>query len=70
MLSSMHILSLKQGKLYGDRMPIEALPHGFTLPRRLVVLVALIGSWCRRTKKDPAEAGPEVAEPQQVAPAI
>jgi hypothetical protein len=29
MLSSMHILSLKQGKLYGDRIPIEALPQGF-----------------------------------------
>lgn len=28
MLSSMHILSLKQGKLYGERIPIEALPQG------------------------------------------
>ncbi|WHO74553.1 hypothetical protein [Rhizobium sp. BT03] len=67
MLSSMHILSLKQGRLYGDRIPIEALPQGFTLPRRLV---ALIGRWRKHTKKDPAEAGPEVAEPQQAAPAI
>jgi len=69
MLSSMHILSLKQGKLYGDRVPIEALPHGFTLPR-LVVLFALIVNWSRRTKKDPAETGPEVAEPHQAAPVI
>jgi hypothetical protein len=67
MLSSMHILSLKQGKLYGDRIPIEALPQGFTLPRQLVVLFSLIGRWRERTKKGPAEAGPEVAEPQQAA---
>ncbi|MGR9205690.1 hypothetical protein ACU8OG_17390 [Rhizobium leguminosarum] len=67
MLSSMHILSLKQGKLYGDRFPIEALPQGFTLPRHLVVLFSQIGRWRERTKKSPAEAGPEVAEPQQAA---
>ncbi|AVC51095.1 hypothetical protein RLV_5957 [Rhizobium leguminosarum bv. viciae] len=75
MLSSMHILSLKQGKLYGDRIPIEALPQGFgafprkgsKLPRHLVVLFSLIGRWRKRTKKGPAEAGPEVAEPQQAA---
>ncbi|QIO50575.1 hypothetical protein ELI02_15900 [Rhizobium leguminosarum] len=67
MLSSMHILSLKQGKLYGDRIPIEALPQGFTLPQNLVVLFSLIGRWRERTKKGPAEAGPEVAEPQQAA---
>ncbi|MGR9240403.1 hypothetical protein ACU8OH_16530 [Rhizobium leguminosarum] len=73
MLSSMHILSLKQGKLYGDRIPIEALPQGFgafprkgsKLPRHLVF--SLIGRWRERTKKSPAEAGPEVAEPQQAA---
>ncbi|MBX4859227.1 hypothetical protein G9X64_34870 [Rhizobium sophorae] len=64
MLSSMHILSLKQGKLYGDRIPIEALPQGFALPRHLVVLFSLIGGWRERTKESPAEAGPEVAEPQ------
>ncbi|WP_064652116.1 hypothetical protein [Rhizobium sp. WYCCWR10014] len=67
MLSSMHILSLKQGKLYGDRIPIEALPQGFTLPRHLLRLFKRIGTWCRRTKNGPAEAGPEVAEPQQAA---
>ncbi|MFF0950968.1 hypothetical protein ACFYE9_25905 [Rhizobium leguminosarum] len=67
MLSSMHILSLKQGKLYGDRIPIEALPQGFTLPQHLVVLFSLIGRWRERTKKGPAEARPEVAEPQQAA---
>ncbi|MDV4158929.1 MULTISPECIES: hypothetical protein [Rhizobium] len=67
MLSSMHILSLKQGKLYGERIPIEALPQGFTLPRRLLRLFALIGARRRRTKNGPAEAGPEVAEPQQAA---
>ncbi|AUW44040.1 hypothetical protein ELI44_17035 [Rhizobium ruizarguesonis] len=65
MLSSMHILSLKQGKLYGDRIPIEALPQG--LPQHLVVLFSLIGRWRERTKKGPAEAGPEVAGPQQAA---
>ncbi|WP_431674650.1 hypothetical protein [Rhizobium leguminosarum] len=67
MLSSMHILSLKQGKLCGDRIPIEALPQGVKLPQPLVVLFSLIGRWRERTKKGPAEAGPEVAEPQQAA---
>jgi hypothetical protein len=67
MLSSMHILSLKQGKLYGDRIPIEALQHGFKLPQHFVVLFLLIGMWRERTKKGPAEAGPEVAEPQRAA---
>ncbi|WP_245436834.1 hypothetical protein [Rhizobium chutanense] len=57
MLSSMHILSLKQGKLYGDRIPIEALPQGFKLPQRLIVLFSLIGSWCERPKKAPPKRG-------------
>jgi hypothetical protein len=65
MFSTMHILSLRQGKLYGDR--IEALQHGFKLPQHFVVLFLLIGMWRERTKKGPAEAGPEVAEPQQAA---
>lgn len=69
MLSSLTILSLKQGKLYGDRMPIEALPQGFTLPRRLAGLFNLISSWRKPTEKGPAEAGPEVTEPQQAASA-
>ncbi|MBX5160085.1 hypothetical protein HJB82_17705 [Rhizobium sp. NZLR10] len=60
MLSNMHILSLKQGRLYGDRIRIEALPQGFAPPRRLVALFALIGRWRKHTKKDPAEAGPEL----------
>lgn len=67
MLSSMHILSLKQGKLYGERIPIETLPQEFKLPQRLILLFSLIGSWRERTKKGPTEAGPEVAEPQQAA---
>nr|WP_281032809.1 hypothetical protein [Rhizobium leguminosarum] len=37
------------------------------MPRHLVVLFSLIGRWRKRTKKGPAEAGPEVAEPQQAA---
>ncbi|NEJ73501.1 hypothetical protein GR197_23680 [Rhizobium phaseoli] len=60
MLSSMHILSLKQGRLYGDRIPIEELPQGFALPRRLVALFALIGRCRKHTKKGPAEARPEL----------
>ncbi|MBY5446674.1 hypothetical protein HFO93_25035 [Rhizobium leguminosarum] len=65
MLSTMHILSLRQGKLYGDQIPIEALPQRFKLPEYAVVLLSLIGSWRERTKKGPAEAEPEVAEPQR-----
>ncbi|MBB2716554.1 UNVERIFIED_ORG: hypothetical protein GGE64_002210 [Rhizobium etli] len=64
MLSTLTILSLKQGKLYGEQIPIEALPPGFRLPRLLVVLSLLFGHWRKRTKGGPAEAGPEVAEPQ------
>jgi hypothetical protein len=40
---------------------------GSRLPRHLVVLFSQIGRWRERTKKSPAEAGPEVAEPQQAA---
>ncbi|MFL5015088.1 MAG: hypothetical protein ACJ8EW_02650 [Rhizobium sp.] len=65
MLSTMHILSLRQGKLYGDQIPIEALPRGFELPEYAVVLFSLIGRWRERTKKGSAEAEPEVAEPQR-----
>lgn len=53
MLSTMHILSLRQGKLYGDQIPIEALPQGFKLPESAVVLFSLIGRWRERTKKAP-----------------
>ncbi|EJC80902.1 hypothetical protein Rleg4DRAFT_2570 [Rhizobium leguminosarum bv. trifolii WSM2297] len=69
MLSSIHILSLNQGKLYGERISIEVPPQGFGLPRPLAVLVTLAGRWRKRAKKGPAEAGPEVAEPQQAASA-
>ncbi|PDT10081.1 hypothetical protein [Rhizobium sp. M1] len=63
MLSTIQILSLKQGKLYGDRIPLDALPQGFTIPRRLAGLFTLIGM-AQANEKGPAEAGPEVAEPQ------
>ena len=69
MLSNLTILSLKQGKLYGEHMPVEALPSGFRLPRLLAVLLSPIGRWRKRPKSGPAEAGPKVAEPQQAAPA-
>ncbi|MBB4481441.1 hypothetical protein GGE46_004039 [Rhizobium etli] len=70
MLSTIQILSLKQGKLYGDRIPPDALPQGFTIPRFLVVLFAPAGRWRRRMKKGPAEAGPEVAEPQRAVSSV
>lgn len=57
MFSTMHILSLRQGKLYGDRIPIEALQHGFKLPQHFVVLFLLIGMWRERTKKAPPKRG-------------
>ena len=56
MLSALSILSLDQGKLYGDRIPAEDLPV-LPAPPRLSLLRRLASHLHRRKRKDPAEAG-------------
>jgi len=56
MLSALSILSLDQGKLYGDRIPVEDLPV-LPAPPRLPLLRLLASHLHLRKRKDPAEAG-------------
>jgi hypothetical protein len=61
MLSTISIVSLDQGKLYGERIAVEDLPLLPALPRlSLLRRVALRLHFHKR--KDPAEAGPSAGE--------
>ena len=56
MLSALSIVSLDQGKLYGDRIPVDDLPV-LPAPPRLSLLRRLAFRLHLRKRKDPAEAG-------------
>ena len=56
MLSALSIVSLDQGKLYGDRIPADDLPV-MPSPPRLSLLRRLAFRLHLRKRKDPAEAG-------------
>lgn len=60
MLSAISIVSLDQGKLYGDRIAVEDLPV-LPAPPRLSFIRHVVSRLRFQKRKDPAEAGPSAS---------
>lgn len=56
MISAINIISLDQGKLYGDRIALEDLPVPPQMPR-VSLLRRMVSKLLSHKRKDPAEAG-------------
>ena len=61
MLSTINIISLDQGKLYGDPVAVEDLPVPPEMPRASLFR-RMVSKLLLRKRKDPAEAGPSTGQ--------